>query len=143
MGFRRTATVSEYVGTILSRRQRYPVRKTRGRVVNESSYVVDAADAERIPESKEELFELLDRPVLAGIPLLVLGNKNDLPEAITVEKLIDEMFPPSEIKALTVRDLKKVEGREVSCYSISAKESMNLDAVFKWLIARFPPSSNI
>jgi ADP-ribosylation factor-like protein 8 len=112
-------------------------------VVNESSYVVDAADAERIPESKEELFELLDRPVLAGIPLLVLGNKNDLPEAITVEKLIDEMFPPSEIKALTVRDLKKVEGREVSCYSISAKESMNLDAVFKWLIARFPPSSNI
>jgi len=56
-------------------------------------YVVDAADAERIPESKEELFELLERPVLAGIPLLVLGNKNDLPEAITVEKLIDEMYP--------------------------------------------------
>ena len=55
-------------------------------------YVVDATDAERIPESKEELFELLDRPVLAGIPLLVLGNKNDLPEAITVEKLIDEMY---------------------------------------------------
>jgi hypothetical protein len=91
MGFRRTATVSEYVGTILSRRQRYSVPKTREMVVNDGSYVVDAADAERIPESKEELFELLDRPVLAGIPLLVLGNKNDLPEAITVEKLIDEM----------------------------------------------------
>ena len=101
---------------------------------------MDAADAERIPESKEELFELLDRPVLAGIPLLVLGNKNDLAEAITVEKLIDEMFPPtSKTEELTVRDLKKIEGREVSCYSISAKESMNLDAVFKWLIARFAP----
>jgi hypothetical protein len=25
----------------------------------------------------------------------------------------------------------------VSCYSISAKENMNLDAVFKWLIARY------
>ena len=55
-------------------------------------YVVDSAETERIPESKEELFELLERPVLAGIPLLVLGNKNDLPEAISVEKLIDEMF---------------------------------------------------
>jgi ADP-ribosylation factor-like protein 8 len=57
-----------------------------------SRYVVDSADMERIPESKEELFELLERPVLAGIPLLVLGNKNDLREAISVEKLIDEMF---------------------------------------------------
>ena len=55
-------------------------------------YVVDAADPERIPESKEELFELLERPVLAGIPLLVLGNKNDLTEAISVETLIDQMF---------------------------------------------------
>lgn len=34
------------------------------------------------------------------------------------------------------RDLKKIEGREVSCYSISAKEGMNLDTVFKWLIAK-------
>ena len=57
-------------------------------------YVVDSAETERIPESKEELFELLERPVLAGIPLLVLGNKNDLHEAISVEKLIDEMFIP-------------------------------------------------
>ena len=55
-------------------------------------YVVDSADAERIPESKEELFELLERPVLAGIPLLVLGNKNDLAEAIFVEKLIEQMY---------------------------------------------------
>jgi len=35
------------------------------------------------------------------------------------------------------RELKKIEGREVSCYSISAKENMNLEAVFKWLIARY------
>ena len=60
-------------------------KRTNGR------YVVDAADPDRIPESKEELLELLERPVLAGIPLLVLGNKNDLTEAISVERLIDEM----------------------------------------------------
>ena len=68
------------------------IKPSRCAGFNVVRYVVDAADAERIPESKEELFELLDRPVLAGIPLLVLGNKNDLPEAITVEKLIDEMY---------------------------------------------------
>jgi ADP-ribosylation factor-like protein 8 len=59
---------------------------------------VDSADAERILESKEELFDLVERPVLAGIPLLVLGNKNDLPESISVEKLIDEMYVLSGIR---------------------------------------------
>jgi GTPase SAR1 family protein len=63
-------------------------------------YIVDSADSERIPESKEELFELLERPVLAGIPLLVLGNKNDLPEAISVERLIDKMFVFFEFKLI-------------------------------------------
>jgi ADP-ribosylation factor-like protein 8 len=57
-------------------------------------YVVDSADTDRIPESKEELLELLERPVLAGIPLLVLGNKNDIGESLSVEKLIDDMFVP-------------------------------------------------
>lgn len=74
--------------------------------------------------------------MLAGIPLLVLGNKNDLREAVTVEKLIDDMSD-TLLMTLTIRDLKKIEGREVSCYSISAKNTMNLDAVFKWLIARY------
>lgn len=58
---------------------------------------MDSSETERIPESKEELFELLERPVLAGIPLLVLGNKNDLPESIPVEKLIDMMSDPSPL----------------------------------------------
>jgi len=89
MGSRRPAAVQEYVGTVLSWRQRDFV-STRPCRVN-ARYVVDSADAERILESKDELFELVERPVLAGIPLLVLGNKNDLPEAISVEQLIDQM----------------------------------------------------
>jgi len=43
----------------------------------------------------------------------------------------------SALRLADDRDLKNIEGREVSCYSISAKESMNLEAVFKWLIARY------
>ena len=38
-----------------------------------------------------ELAELLGKPSLQGIPLLVLGNKNDLPGALSTTDLIDRL----------------------------------------------------
>lgn len=37
-------------------------------------YIVDAADHDSIDVARAELHDLLARPTLAGIPLLVLGN---------------------------------------------------------------------
>ena len=62
------------------------------RGVNAIVYVVDAADKYKFELSKKELNELLLKPTLSGIPLLVLGNKNDLPEAVTAEELMDTLF---------------------------------------------------
>lgn len=87
-------------------------------------FIVDSADKEALPVAREELKLLLERPSLEGIPLLVLGNKSDLPDHLSVDELIDAM------------ELKTVTHREVSCYGISAKEETNLDAVLQWLIAR-------
>ena len=87
-------------------------------------YIVDAADQKALPVAKEELHNLLDKSVLDGIPLLVLGNKSDLPEKLSVDELIEAL------------NLKAVSHREVSCYGISAKEETNLDAVLQWLIKR-------
>jgi len=94
------------------------------RGVNAIVYIVDAADRVLLPSATDELHELLSKPTLAGIPLLVLGNKSDLPEKLSVDELIDAM------------DLRSITHREVSCYGISAKEETNLDAVLHWLIAR-------
>ena len=77
-----------------------------------------------MPVAKEELHILLEKPAMEGIPLLVLGNKSDLPDHLTVDELIEKL------------NLKSVTHREVSCYGISAKEETNLDAVLQWLIAR-------
>lgn len=66
----------------------------------------------------------MTKPNLEGIPLLVLGNKSDLKDKLSVDELIDAM------------DLQSITHREVSCYGISAKEETNLDAVLHWLIAR-------
>ena len=41
--------------------------------------------------ARSELHELLGKPSLAGIPLLVLGNKNDLPEALGTPELIERL----------------------------------------------------
>jgi len=93
------------------------------RGVNAIVFVVDAADPEKFDQAKKELHDLLSKPPLANIPLLVLGNKNDLPEAKGVAELIDSL------------DLNAIkDGREVVCYSISAKNSVNIDITLDWLI---------
>jgi len=94
------------------------------RGVNAIVFIVDSADMKALPVAKDELHMLLDKPVLEGIPLLVLGNKSDLEEKRSVDELIEDL------------DLKSISHREVSCYGISAKEETNLDAVLQWLVAR-------
>ena len=93
------------------------------RGVNSIVFIVDSADPKVLPVAKEELHLLLDKPVLAGIPLLVLGNKCDLEEHLSIDELIDAL------------DLKSISHRLISCYGISAKEETNLDAILQWLVA--------
>ncbi len=45
-------------------------------------YMVDAADPDKIEAAGNKLHNLLEKPQLAGIPILVLGNKWDLPGAL-------------------------------------------------------------
>lgn len=86
------------------------------RGVNAIIYMVDAANQETIGPAKTELHNLLDKPQLQGksffntstffnpiqtnflttlfnigIPVLVLGNKRDLPNALDEKKLIEEL----------------------------------------------------
>ncbi|GLC35909.1 ADP-ribosylation factor-like protein 8A [Pleodorina starrii] len=84
-------------------------------------FVVDAADVDSVPQAARELHALLEKPSLKGIPLLVLGNKNDLSGALSVAQLTDMM----NLKALT--------DREVCIYSISCKRQNNIDITLDWL----------
>ncbi|RSH78612.1 uncharacterized protein EHS24_002341 [Apiotrichum porosum] len=87
-------------------------------------FVVDAADPKSLPTATSELHSLLALPALAGVPLLVLANKNDLPGALVVDDLIRDMR------------LSEIGGRAVSCYSTSNKTKHNLDIVLEWLTQR-------
>ncbi|CAO3612879.1 unnamed protein product [Cunninghamella blakesleeana] len=94
------------------------------RGVNAIVFVVDAADHSKLDAAYSELKALLEKPQLANIPMLVLGNKNDLDDALTAEQLVD------------VLKLKSITNREVSCYSISAKNQVNIDVTLQWLIKK-------
>jgi ADP-ribosylation factor-like protein 8 len=54
-------------------------------------YVVDAADRDSVPIAKSELHDLPTKQSLAGIPLLVLGNKIDKSEALSKQALVDQL----------------------------------------------------
>ncbi|KAJ8752491.1 hypothetical protein K2173_004779 [Erythroxylum novogranatense] len=70
-------------------------------------YVVDAADPDLLSISRGELHDLLSKPSLSGIPLLVLGNKIDKPGALSKQVLTDEI------------GLKWITDRKVCCFIIS------------------------
>jgi GTPase SAR1 family protein len=67
------------------------------------------------------LHELLEWPSLDGIPILILGNKSDLEGALTEEELIEELA------------LRRIQNRQVACFSVSAKNQTNLDITTEWL----------
>jgi ADP-ribosylation factor-like protein 8 len=79
------------------------------RNINAIIFVVDAVDRDAMPVVKEELHGLLSKETLDGIPLLVLGNKSDMEDKMSVDELIEAL------------DLKRVIHREISCYGVSAK----------------------
>ncbi|CAL1275666.1 unnamed protein product [Larinioides sclopetarius] len=92
------------------------------RGVNVILYMVDAANREKLAESTWELQNLLQKQQLAYIPILVLGNKTDLHNALTESQLTDQMM------------LQHIENREVCCYMISCMKRENIDVVLQWLI---------
>uniref|UniRef100_A0A0R3S5Q7 ADP-ribosylation factor-like protein 8B n=1 Tax=Elaeophora elaphi TaxID=1147741 RepID=A0A0R3S5Q7_9BILA len=84
------------------------------RGVNAIIFMVDAADKDKLEASRNELSQLLDKPQLDSIPVLVLANKKDLPGALDERQLIEQM------------NLSAIQNREICCYSISCKEKDNI-----------------
>jgi ADP-ribosylation factor protein 1 len=54
-------------------------------------YVVDSNDTGRAEEAAEELGKLMNEDELQGVPLLVLANKQDLPQAMTIATMTEKL----------------------------------------------------
>lgn len=83
-------------------------------------YVVDSNDPQRMAESKEELDIMLEDQELADVPLLVMANKQDLPQAASASWITD---------ALNLRNLRRTWFVQATC----AVNSSGIYEALDWL----------
>jgi ADP-ribosylation factor 1/2 len=54
-------------------------------------FVIDSDDRDRLAEARDELFQILYEDELREVPLLVFCNKQDLPNAMSVDEITDHL----------------------------------------------------
>lgn len=105
-------------------------------------YVIDAADPSRFQESRSTLLRLLENPLLTGIPLLIIANKQDLAEAATSDEIDIMLRVPTNASANIASPLPSASGEKrsrtrptriqaVSCYTKSG-----IEEGIRWLVQR-------
>ncbi|CAH9111916.1 unnamed protein product [Cuscuta europaea] len=85
-------------------------------------FVIDAACPSRFEDAKSALEKVLRHEELQGAPLLILANKQDLSEAVSVEEL-DRYL-----------DLKKLDERVYTYQAVSAYEGTGIKESVNWLV---------
>ncbi|XP_044507085.1 ADP-ribosylation factor-related protein 1-like isoform X1 [Mangifera indica] len=85
-------------------------------------YVIDAACASRFEDSKSALEKVLRHEDLQGAPLLILANKQDLPDAVSAEELARYL------------DLKKLDERVYMVEAVSGYDGKGIKESVDWLV---------
>jgi len=91
-------------------------------------YMVDSADKRRNDEAAEELEALLEEEALAGVPVLVFANKQDLLNAQTAAEVMEFL------------ELTSKKDRWVHIEGCSAKTGDGLETGISKLISQVKPS---
>ncbi|KAG4945871.1 hypothetical protein AAZX31_15G099600 [Glycine max] len=85
-------------------------------------FVVDASCPSRFEDAKSALEKVLRHEDLQGAPLLILANKQDIPEAVSADELARYL------------DLKKLDERVSMFEAVSAYDGMGIRESAEWLV---------
>eukprot|EP00741_Cyanophora_paradoxa_P023250 tig00000254_g22457.t1 len=85
-------------------------------------YVIDSADRRRIEETGVELNQLLEEDKLAGVPLLIFANKQDLLNAMSADEISHEL------------QLDQIRDRQWQIQACSAKSGEGLQDGLEWVM---------
>lgn len=96
-------------------------------------FLVDAADRDRLNESKVELDGLLKDDSLADVPFLVLGNKIDLPHACSEADLRHYLGLTNMTTGKGKVSLKDSNIRPIEVFMCSVVRRMGYAEGFRWV----------
>jgi len=88
-------------------------------------YLVDAADRTRFDESRTELANLLEQEELKHVPIMILGNKIDIPAAASEDELKNHLLPPNSQWGH--------DSRPIEVFMCSVVKRMGYDKAFQTL----------
>ena len=86
-------------------------------------FVVDSGDRDKIVESSEEFYKLLNHDDLKDIPFLILANKQDLPNIMSTDEISAKL------------NLESINDREWYIQGTSAITSEGINRGLEWLIS--------
>ncbi|XP_040298502.1 GTP-binding protein SAR1b [Bufo bufo] len=101
--------------------------------INGIVFLIDCADQERLAESKVELDELLADETIRSVPILVLGNKIDRPEAISEEILLHTCGIYGHTTGKGKVPLKQLNTRPIEVFMCSILKRQGYGEGFRWL----------
>lgn len=93
-------------------------------------FIVDAADPERVAESKVELDMLLTKKDMLSTPFLVLGNKTDDPNALSEDKLRQKL---GLVQTTGKGKVPLENARPVELFMCSVVARQGYDEGIRWL----------
>uniref|UniRef100_A0A8C1LFI5 small monomeric GTPase n=2 Tax=Cyprinus carpio TaxID=7962 RepID=A0A8C1LFI5_CYPCA len=96
-------------------------------------FLVDCADHERLSESRLELDALLTDETISGVPVLVLGNKIDRPEAVSEVRLREAFGLDGQTTGKGGVSLKEQNLRPLEVFMCSVLKKQGYGEGFRWL----------
>ncbi|XP_002131040.1 ADP-ribosylation factor-related protein 1-like [Ciona intestinalis] len=87
-------------------------------------YLIDSADKGRLEESKKAYDKMLSSEHLSTVPLLILANKQDIPDCLTV----------LDVKQVFHDESASVETRDCMIRSASALTGQGVNEGIEWMV---------
>ncbi|EFX87255.1 hypothetical protein DAPPUDRAFT_127286 [Daphnia pulex] len=101
--------------------------------VNALVFVIDACDKQHLPESKLELDLILSDELLKYHPVLILGNKVDLPGAASKQQLFNDLGLNYSVSGKDKTTHSQLESHPVELYMCSILNRHGYEEGFEWL----------
>ncbi|KAF4076932.1 hypothetical protein AMELA_G00202240 [Ameiurus melas] len=101
--------------------------------INGIVFLIDCVDYPRLAESKTELDALMTDETIGNVPILILGNKIDKPEAISEEKLRELFGLYGQTTGKGNIPLKELNTRPLEVFMCSVLKREGYGEGFRWL----------